>query len=153
MNKKVKLYLDIDGVMLTAKNTRPANHLAEFIDFAVTHYDCYWLTTHCKGDASTAIKYLQPYFEKDTNAKFSLIKATNWDTLKTEGIDFNSNFIWLDDCPLRAEKTVLEKNNCLDRLIIVDLNKPEELLRVLNVLKNSVNMGSWWRQIVRLFQS
>ncbi len=151
MNKKLKLYIDIDGVLLTAKNTKPADHAVDFIDFITENYYCYWLTTHCKGDASHAIGYLQPYFGKNTIDKLSAIKSTNWDTLKTEGIDLSSEFFWLDDCPFNSEKAVLAKNNFLDRLIIVDLNRPDELRRVLEILKSSANRKNWWRQIIRPF--
>ncbi|MDR2802386.1 MAG: hypothetical protein LBB31_04120, partial [Prevotellaceae bacterium] len=57
-----KLYVDIDGVLLTSKHVGAADHVAEFIDFTTSHFDCYWLTTHCKGNALTAVNYLSNYF-------------------------------------------------------------------------------------------
>lgn len=52
------LYLDINGVLLT-KEGQEADYLLEFLHFAAKEYNCYWLTTHCKGDVSTALQYLQ----------------------------------------------------------------------------------------------
>jgi len=71
---------------------------------------------------------------KETLVKLSSIKATNWDTLKTEAIDFDSKFFWLEDSPLQYEIKVLKKNNCFDRLIMVNLTTENELLRVIDLL-------------------
>ena len=67
----IKLYLDIDGVLLHTKNTRVAECAAEFIDYVTTHFDCYWLTTHCKGDATTAQQYLSEYFPAEVMEKLA----------------------------------------------------------------------------------
>ncbi len=134
MKNKTRLYLDIDGVLLTAKDARPAEHVSEFIEFITASFDCYWLTTHCKGDSLTAIRRLKPYLPEDTLDKLSVVKATSWNTLKTEAIDFVSDFYWLDDCPLHSEKAVLKDRNCFDRLVIVDLNRPSELVRIIDFL-------------------
>jgi hypothetical protein len=32
------------------------------------------------------------------------VRPTNWDALKTEAIDFESDFYWLDDNPLQVER-------------------------------------------------
>ena len=119
----MKLYLDIDGVLLTAKKPRTADHVIPFIDFITTHFDCYWLTTHCMGDTVTAIKYLTQYLDRNTLDQLRKIKPTSWTTLKTEGIDFSSTFFWLDDAPFQSEINVLSKNSALDQLIIVDLTR------------------------------
>ncbi|KQS89808.1 hypothetical protein [Chryseobacterium sp. Leaf394] len=58
----MKLYLDIDGVLLTAKQTKAAENAEELIIFAVKNFDCYWLTTHCKENEPQAINYLKNYF-------------------------------------------------------------------------------------------
>ncbi|PJJ67550.1 hypothetical protein CLV73_1565 [Chryseobacterium geocarposphaerae] len=138
MNMIKKIYLDIDGVILTSKQTQPAKNIEEFMHFIVENFDCYWLTTHCKGDINPTIKYLSNYFSKTTIYIFKNIKPTNWETLKTEGIDFSSDFIWLDDYPLYSEKLILEKNNCLENLIEVNLNNKDELLRIKDELIKNV---------------
>lgn len=138
MKPKTKIYVDIDGVLVTAKETRPAVHVAEFIEFITENFSCYWLTTHCKGESRHAISYLQRYLNKDLIEKLSAFQPTNWDTSKMEAIDFSSDFYWLDDCPLQFEKKILEKNNCFSQLIVVNLNNPDELLNVMKKLKQSV---------------
>jgi len=64
----------------------------EFLFFVTEHFDCYWLTTHCDGDARTAFLYLVgkvpaeaiPYIEKinGINPGASLPKADKLRTLK-----------------------------------------------------------------------
>lgn len=132
--EKTKLFIDIDGVLLTTKMTKPAEYLTEFIDYILKNFDCYWLTTHCKGDTKPTIAYLAMFFDDDVVNKLKQISSTNWTTLKTEVFDFSSNFVWLDDYPLQAEIAQLLENNSLNKLIIVDLNQKDELKRVINVL-------------------
>ncbi|MCK5741764.1 MAG: hypothetical protein KAH48_06065 [Chlorobi bacterium] len=117
----MNLYLDIDGVLLTKHGKHKPADLEEFIDIILEYFDCYWLTTHCKADSEPTIRYLSEYFDCDLLEKFKQIKPTNWQTLKTEAIDFSSDFIWCDDDPLRAEIRILEGNKVGDRLFLVDL--------------------------------
>lgn len=134
--KRKKLFIDIDGVLITTKGSKPAEYVGEFIDYVIDNFDCYWLTTHCKGDSKTAIAYLTNHFEEAVIQKLQRVKATNWSTLKTEVFDFTFDFLWLDDYVFHAEKTVLLENNSLDRLIVVDLQRRDELKRVMGVLRN-----------------
>ena len=127
----MKLYLDIDGVLLTTKNTQPAEYSNEFIDYIISHFDCYWLTTHCKGNTIYALEYLSKYFSQQTIDKLKCIKPTQWDTLKTEAIDLSEEFIWLDDYPFIAEKEFLKVHNCENKLIIVNLNRQNELKKIM----------------------
>ena len=128
------MYLDIDGVLLTKRNTRAAAYGPEFIDFITERFDCYWLTTHCKGNAETATRYLSRYYDPESIARLRRVKATDWQTLKTEGIDFTSSFCWLDDAPFESEKAYLERNGASERLIIVDLGRENELKRKIDQL-------------------
>lgn len=125
------LYLDIDGVLL-GRNTDGRATLAkgaeEFIDYAITHYDCYWLTTHCKGDVQTVLDYLNPYCSSRLLEKLRMIKPTNFDTWKTEGIDFSREFIWVDDYLFNAEIEVLDKNGRIDSWIQINTNQDEDAL-------------------------
>src|SRR5688500_1161256 len=134
---KKKLYLDIDGVLLTVKQTKSADHSKEFIEYVVGNFECYWLTTHCKGDANNALQYLSRYFDGQTIQILKQVLPTNWETLKTEAIDFSHDFLWLEDYPFNSEKEVLKANNKLDSLILIDLNVVNELIRVKDILNKS----------------
>ncbi len=137
--EKKNIYIDVDGVLLTIKNTKPAVNSIEFIHYILANFNCYWLTTHCKGDSTPALKYLNQFFDNVIIEKLKTVKTTNWSTLKTEAIDLNSDFFWIEDYPFQAEINILEYNNKKDNLIIVDLNQPNELLRIIELLKKSIS--------------
>ena len=131
----MKLYLDIDGVLLDYDSGGVADGAVELIEYITKEFDCYWLTTHCKGDPTTAVSYLREYFQGDTIELLKKVKATDWTDLKTEGIDFDSNFIWLDDYPFQAEIAVLENFGTSESLLRVNLKNEGELSRILAHLK------------------
>ena len=139
---KTKLYLDIDGVLLSqASRNDPttvlAKHINDFLEFSILHFDCYWLTTHCKDSKiDNVIKYLSKYSDALTLEYFHKIKPTRWDTLKTEAIDFKSDFFWIDDAPLSVEKELLKQHNKLENLIQINTRKNEDdLLKAMELLK------------------
>ena len=123
------MYLDIDGVLLGKRGTIP-DDLEDFLRFAKANFECYWLTTHCKGDSRTALRYLEPYFAEEVMTLLADIRPTHWDAMKTEGIDFDVPFVWLDDQPFEAEKRMLELKGSISSLIVVDLRRSGELRRV-----------------------
>ena len=131
----MKLYLDIDGVLLHQKEDKAAEHAAELIEYITSEFVCFWLTAQCRGDSEHAVKYLSEYFQKDIVEKLTKIKPTYWETLKTEAIDFDSNFIWLDDYPFQAEKEVLRSFAASESLYTVNLSRENELPNVLEYLK------------------
>ena len=136
----IKLYLDIDGVLLTAKQTRDALGVGEFIDFVTVNFECYWLTTHCKGDSATALRYLSQFLQPTTIDKLRhSVQPTTWDTLKTEAIDVESDFYWLDDQPFQSEISYLAAAKVDEQLICVDLHRPNELASIQDFLTLKLN--------------
>lgn len=131
----MRLYLNIDGVLLDYNTDTYAKGAIELIEYITSEFDCYWLTTHCKGDTTPVIEYLAEYFPTETIEKLKKIKPTYWEDLKTEGIDFDKNFIWLDDYPFQAELSVLDNFGVSDSIYKVNLRNENELLTVLNYLK------------------
>ncbi len=112
----MKIYLDIDGTLL-GQNSVPAKGLHEFLEYVIQHHDCYWLTTHCKGDSEGALNSLRRNnVVQDTIDLATKIKATDWDVLKTDAIDMSEDFVWFDDSPMASELIALEKNNKTDSL-------------------------------------
>ena len=130
-----KLYLDVDGVILTKRHIRPVDNISKLLDYVLSAFDCYWLTTHCRdGNAEGLIKMLSSYYHSAMIAKFRRIKPTTWDALKTEAIDFNTDFYWLDDYVLEAEKKVLRQHECLEKLIVVDIDRFGEIERLIRYM-------------------
>jgi hypothetical protein len=129
----MKIYLDIDGVLLNHKYEQMP-HLREFVKavFDVAGDEVYWLTTHCKdSNTDRTIQYLKDKLEPDVLELLKGVKGTTWDTLKTEGIDLNSEFIWFDDNVFDKEYRVLEdigKEHCLIK-VKENLDEMVEYLR------------------------
>ena len=137
-----KLYIDLDGVLIGKNspsdiNNAIAKHAEDFLKYSLRYFDCYWLTTHCKdGDNRRVINQLNIYADEGILSLAQDIKPTSWVTLKTEAIDFQSDFYWLDDKPLGVEIEILRKRNLSDKLIQVDTRRyPDDLRRVLGILK------------------
>ena len=138
------LYLDVDGVLLGKNDPGDveivlARHAAEFLEYCLGHYECYWLTTHGKEeDAAPVIKQLNAYTDGSVRSLIDAVRPTAWKTLKTEAIDLKSDFYWIDDGILQCEKEILKRNNVFSRWIEVDTRKyPDDLKRAISVLKDT----------------
>ena len=123
----MNIYLDVNGVLLQQDLT-PATGVINFLQRALKDNDVYWLTSHCKGDVTTVIAYLDRMLPKEAGELIRQIKPTNWDVLKTDGIDFNKDFLWFDDNQFESEERVLASHGCEAKFIYVDLkNNPLQL--------------------------
>lgn len=124
------LYLDIDGVILKKDGT-PAENLTLFLEYATKNFECYWLTTHCDGDATKPFLYLVGRIPQEAVPFLEKIRPTKWKLWKTEGIDFSKDFLWLDDTQFEGEKNALIEKGALDKFILVDLKaNPNQLLDI-----------------------
>jgi uncharacterized protein with von Willebrand factor type A (vWA) domain len=140
------LFLDIDGVLLG--KARPsdtevvlAKYAKEFLEYSLQHYQCFWLTTHCHdGDSTPVINLLKRYAPDNIIILAKDISPVSWKTLKTEVIDINSDFYWVDDQLLWSEIQWLKKNNVLDRWLQVDTRRnPCDFKRVISILQDKVH--------------
>ena len=130
----MKLYFDIDGV-LVGRGRKPALHVIEFLKTATEKHDCYWATTHCKGDATDDMNKYMKEASPEVASYCEKIKPTKWAQHKTEIFDYSSDFLWFEDAPFEIEKEVLEKHGKLSSLVVVDLianpNHLGELVKLL----------------------
>lgn len=139
------LYLDVDGVLLGKNDPASpkvvlAHHAKEFLTFALDNFNCYWLTTHCKGAPQPVLRYLAPYLTPDLEALLIQVRPTRWETLKTEALQ--GEFYWIDDSPLAIELKRLKEMGRLDRWIQVDTRRrPDDLLVAMERLKNVIKQG------------
>lgn len=132
-----KLYIDIDGVLLTIKKTQRPQYAVEFIDYITSTFDCYWLTSHCKeGNNLHLLQYLSSYYDDKTIDKLKKIKPTSWINAKVEAIDIHSDFYWLDDYVFQFEKEILKGFYKINRLIEVNLNYENELKHIKELLES-----------------
>lgn len=130
------VYLDIDGTILN-KDGSPAIGSMELIQFCVENFETYWLTTHCKGDASITMRHVKRYFPENFHTHLEKIQATNWGALKTDALDFSKEFIWFDDYLMQSELKVLEDHNAENKHIMVNLEEnPRQLEEMLEYLRS-----------------
>lgn len=132
----MKIYLDIDGTLIHEELVRigqPADGLVEFFEALRTH-EVYWLTTHCMhGDSEHARKKVKAVLPKELYADVDHILPTTWSVLKTEAIDFSTDFIWFDNDVMAGERKVLQEKAVGDHswLIEVDLAaNPSRLMEI-----------------------
>lgn len=135
----MNIYLDIDGVLL-ANEAITANYADEFLQAILEKYpdSTYWLTTHNWQGEDRAKDVLAPNLKPETVALLDKVLPSEWNNLKTDAIDFDSDFLWFDDDLWPQELKVLEKHEATEHFIIVDLNKdPDILQKLTQVIKNS----------------
>lgn len=133
------IYLGIDGVILT-KGVVPALHLDKFLKHIIAHFNVYWLSSRCRGSSEVTEKYLSQFLDTNTISLIKSIKPTSFSLDKTEAIDFNKNFFWLDCELFDSEKNTLRKHNDYDRWIELNLIKnPDQLLQVMHSKLNIKN--------------
>lgn len=128
----MNIYLDIDGVILT-KEGKQMPYLKEFLQYIFNRFptSVYWLTTHCKdGTTGWLFKHLDGKLDEINKRYVMRVKPTKWETLKTEAIDFNKEFLWFDDNALTVEQKVLELNRKLDSWVKVEDNLDEILFKL-----------------------
>jgi len=136
------LYLDIDGVLLgrgcsASREIVLARHAEAFLDFALRHFNCYWLTTHCDGTRESVLRYLRPYCPADILARLAAVRPTRFRTLKTEALE--GDFYWIEDAPLQVEIEWLKTRGLLSRWIEVNTRKrPDDLVTAMSRLRTAI---------------
>ena len=135
----MNIYLDIDGVLLT-KDGHPAPYSTDLLEYLATNHEVFWLTTHCRGGENHAPDYLYSKFPPEVKEYIDKIIPTDWNTWKTDAIDFTQDFRWLDDNIFQQERDELLKHNCLLKFIEINLiNNPNNLLDIIQTFNNHKN--------------
>jgi hypothetical protein len=73
----MNIYLDIDGVLLRKDGTL-TNNFEYFINFFVSNYNVFWLTTHCRGEVNKSLEHItkKNVVSKKTLEMLTKIKPT-----------------------------------------------------------------------------
>jgi len=110
---------------------QPALGLEEFL-VALRPYDTYWLTTHCmNGNPENAQALMKQKVSKEISGDIDRIQPTTWCILKTEALDFKSDFIWFDNEVTAEELKVLDGCRNGQSQVQVDLKtNPEQLIEI-----------------------
>ena len=67
------------------------------------------------------------------------ILPTDWEVLKTDAIDLDSDFVWFDDNLFETERMVLERNYVLVGFLKMNPQSPRNGKKALDFLKNLKN--------------
>jgi len=110
-----------------------AAHLEKFLTYILKNYSVFWLSPRCRGNSKNIIRYLSRLLPTETVNILKKVKPTDFSIDKTEAIDFNQSFFWLDNEIFESEKTTLIKRGKFDSWIEVNLIKsPNQLLYLMN---------------------
>ena len=64
------------------------------------------------------------------------VKPTEWEVLKTDGIDKDQDFVWFDDNLFESEMRMLQVYYVTDRFFRMDPEDPEIARKALDYLKS-----------------
>ena len=137
MEKIDKIYFDIDGVLRGTAS--PQEDVITLLRYCLDNYagSLYWLTTHCKGGVNQTNSVLSNTFPKElAEEMYRTFKSTDWEVLKTDAIDLDSDFVWFDDNLLESERNVLESHYVLDSFFRMNPRDPDMAKKALLFLKS-----------------
>ena len=133
----MNVYLDIDGVLRGVAS--PVYDVAAFLEYVLDNYGdfTYWLTTHCRQGYNHSREALLDSELPTALAERAAdtVKPSDFEVLKTDGIDFSKPFVWFDDNLFQSEQMVLEEHGCLSNHFLMDPRDPEMAKKALDLLK------------------
>lgn len=134
--KRLNIYFDIDGVLLGTKS--PKKDVIKLLRYCLCKYpnSTYWLTTHCKsGENKTNFVLRDEFPDSLVEQIYNTFLPTDWEVLKTDAIDLDSDFIWFDDNLFESERNILEKYLVLDSFFRMNPKDPKMAKKALHFLK------------------
>ena len=154
---KTKLFIDVDGVLLsrTGQQTsrgltefQVANHATTFLRFCTNNFDCYWLTARSRegsiAEVERAFRQAVPNptaseQEKD-DLKFlvSGIPVATWGGMKADAFAAEEDFYWIDDNPDQASLSWLDQHGLSGHFVVASTDQhPDDLVRCKVFLQGS----------------
>ncbi len=119
----MRLYLDIDGVLLTKRGDL-ANGAEAFLRWAIANHEPVWLSTRTRdGTHRGALRAFHGLLDP---ALIEAVAPALWDTLKVEAL--KGDWRWLDDELLYTERNWLARNNALHRFVRINLKLAPDVL-------------------------
>ena len=136
MEKVDKIYFDIDGVLKGTAS--PKEDIVALLRYCLDNYPgaVYWLTTHCRQGVNRVDFALKGEFPDEfVDELYAKVLPTDWEVLKTEAVDMDSDFVWFDDNLFETEQMILERNYVLDGFFRMNPRDPEMAKKALAFLK------------------
>ncbi len=128
----VKLYLGVEGVLLRqvdrierkARGFEAMPYGLEFLSWAVSRFNCYWLTRLDRSGGNNRIKrafriaWNIPNLPGEIEILFEAVIPTVWDNAKIEGIELDRDFFWIESDPDTECLAGLKRRGLENRLLI-----------------------------------
>jgi len=145
--RKPVLFLDVDGVLIRYTRTEalPTPHVKEFLEWAVEHFECRWLTSWAKWGTmeDPHRNTLAGILGVSTDLLKKLDHTHPWSEDKTQAIDITEFdgeahrlVRWLDDDRMNDERATLKRWGVPEMFIHTDCSKnPDRLKQVWDELK------------------
>lgn len=139
MNRRLRLYLDIDGVFLRRapesgrfSSFDVAPGAFEFLAWAVERFDCRWLSSRCRNgkvDGALRAFRLARGSSSELQHLVQSVPAAAWERQKTDAIAFDADFLWIDDAADESERQTLARHGRLTCLIDLSVDRDPCALR------------------------
>lgn len=118
LNKQRKMYLDIDGVLIVWQEQYKCIELARgfgrLMRFCKIHeIQPYWLSQWCMNPGT--LTGLNCLLWPTSAGTMAIPKIQKWEYNKAEAIDFESDFVWIEDGIDDDAVAVLRSHAALDR--------------------------------------
>ena len=133
----LNIYLDINGVLRGCASLK--EDIEDFLNYCLDKYpnSVYWLTTHCHYGINRAPEALRGVLSQDLVDRLAdTVKPTEWEVLKTDGIDKDQDFVCFDDNLFESEMRMLQVYYVTDRFFRMDPEDPEMARKALDYLKS-----------------
>ena len=135
------LYMDVDGVLLRRRNSgifdafELAPHCLEFLEWATAHFRCRWVTSRARtgwpDGIRRAFRSAGAALDDPRWAVLDQIEPAAWTINKSEALNPESEFWWIDDAPSSDDVNWLRVHGCEDRLVKISTDVDPEALNYL----------------------
>jgi len=144
MNKKRKMYIDVDGVLVVWNPAKSCIELSrgygELMRFCLIHdIQPYWLTMW--SDSPEHLEGLSRLLWPDicpTMAQPRILKVGS--SNKADCIDYNSDFVWIEDGLGDHDIDILKSHNAFDRFFYTNGQNPDCLLEFMTFTQNRLDL-------------
>jgi hypothetical protein len=119
-----------------------APHAVEFLRWATGHHQPHWLTTYAPPAILTAFSACRswPDAQHEIEPLIKGIAVAAWSNEKSDAIDLESDFYWIDSNPSSVDLINLTQKSCLDRWVEVNTEVfPDALLATMVVVDTLSN--------------
>ena len=128
------IYLDIYGTLIA--NASPIEDRVALLEYVLDNFPghVYWLTSYQANRIPDVLA--REYDNQLIQRLDSEVQYVNSDIYKSDSIDFDGDFLWLDDNCSEADYYALKTHNKLANFIHIIPNDPSSIKNALDIIKS-----------------